>query len=154
MKRYKKRIKPVKVSKRSLESRLQSTESAKSEVENALKLSRHYTDEARRSLRMEVVRSNGYRDEVVKLQEKLEKVTEPVWRHARMHLNPPIEVDPESIMQIWRCSGQANIAIAVDLHEVRSLPRGEREAYLSMLVDDFTKKAREQAIRNFKILLE
>jgi hypothetical protein len=71
-----------------------------------------------------------------------------------MHLDPPIGAGPESIMQIWRCSGNAHIAIAVDLHMVRSLPRGEREAYLSMLVDDFTKKAREHAIRNFKILLD
>lgn len=154
MKRYKKRAKPDKSTKRMMAEKVRSMEATVFMLENNLELSRHYLKTARDNLGLEVIRSRGYHDELLKLREKLAKVTEPAWRYASLHLNPAKGFSPDERVSLWEINGSCHIAIAVEFRHVRSMPRGDRAAYLSILVDDFTKKAREHAIENFKILID
>lgn len=100
------------------------------------------------SLGLEVVRSAGYYREAEKLREELEKLTEPVWRHARVSLTPS---GHEEFCRMWSLDGVCHVAIQANISGVRCLPRKDREAFLERLVEDFTRKAREHAKKSFRI---
>lgn len=154
MKRYTKPTKRVKVSKRMLEARMGSLESVAAKAKLDAEWTLQHLRKARANLGLEQIRSKAYHNEAAKLRERLEKVTEPVWRHAHVYADPPPDITAEERLRLWSIEGACRVGIAVEFRHVRSMPRGDREEFLAMLVEDFTRKAREQAIANLRVLLD
>lgn len=154
MKRYTKRNKTVKVSKRKLETQVKALQQV---VETATKKAewagQHHL-RAKEALAMQSYSFRRLEEEVVKLRGKLEKVTESVWKHARVMFEPGQDFTNTQRMELWQIQGRASIALTVDFYHVRTMPRGDSQAYLGHLVEEFTRKAREHAIANFKVLLD
>ena len=86
--------------------------------------------------------------EIKKLTEHLEKVTEKVWSHFRVYDQSP----ERSTIETWRFSGSAQISFGVDFSDVRMMAMADKDAYLSLIADQFAAKARDCAIRNLKII--
>lgn len=154
MKRYTKRPKTVKVSKRKLETQVKALQQVVDTATKKAEWAGQHHLRAKEALMMESCRARGLHEEVVKLREKLEKVTEPVWKHARVVCDPPPEMMTAEIRRLWEIQGAANIGISVEFRHVRRMPGGDREAFLERLVEDFTRKAREHAVKNFRVLLD
>lgn len=93
-------------------------------------------------------------DEVKNLEAKLSKVTEPAWKYARLDMEPAQHASTADVLRLWTITGRCGIAINVEFLHVRTRPRGDMQAYLSLLVDDFTKMARKHAIENLRVLLD
>lgn len=88
------------------------------------------------------------------VREQLEAVTRPIWNLARICREPAVGYDAPKAIEVWRVTGRVHIALSVAFHEIRTLPRGQRESLLNLLVDDFASKARQHAIENFRVLLD
>lgn len=149
MKKYIRRIKPEKVSKRMLVSRAQAAQEEALQSKHEVLRIKDSLKRVQDSLGLEVVRSAGYCREAEKLREELEKLTEPVWRHARVSRTPS---EPEAFCETWSLDGVCCVAIQANISGVRCLPRRDREAFLERLVEDFTRKAREHAKKSFRVL--
>lgn len=154
MKRYTKRDKTVKVSKRKLETQVKALQQVVETATKKAEWAGQHHRRAEEALMMESSRARGLHEEVVSLREKLEKVTEPVWKYAAERYEPGCDFSPEARQRLWEIQGAANIGISVEFRHVRCMPKGDRAAFLARLVDDFTRKAREQALKNFRVLLD
>ena len=150
-KRYLKHSKPVKASKRMLDRALRQQ---LAELRKVQALANEWCEEARRRGDM-AARQRGRAEsaeaEVCRLRELLEKMTQPMFEHAQMAMNP--KVDQVAVcLPMWEISGRIDLGVSIDFRNLRMLARGNRDAWLGGIQEQFLVKCRQHAVKVFRLL--